>query len=351
MAGQENIRKNRLIMWYSAFRGFYDRRRPEDYDFISRFLFSARSVILVISAQAAIISGILSYIYGAFSVQRFILVFFGFLIAHALSNLSNDYFGYVRGDDTPDSPRRMYTIHPIADNILSREEARLSIVLLLLAGLAIAGALTYMSGIYTLAFLAAGLALLFLYDAAPKPLKYYGLGEVASFLAWGPVMVSGGVYAITGHFFYQSVLVGTPYGLGVMSILWGKHVDQEEYDRSRKIRTMPVLLGGRRALYAGAAIIVAMYIVPVVEILLGTLPITSIIIFANLPLLIYAVRVFRSPRPERPPEGFVGWPLWYHRAALRHNRRYGWLYILALLVPALLAAATGNHAMAAHLFL
>ncbi|WP_075057554.1 hypothetical protein [Thermogymnomonas acidicola] len=116
---------------------------------------------------------------------------------------------------------------------------------------------------------------------------------------------------------------------------------------------MPVLLGGRRALYAGgAAIIVAMYIVPVVEILLGTLPITSIIIFANLPLLIYAVRVFRSPRPERPPEGFVGWPpLWYHRAALRHNRRYGWLYILALLVPALLAAATGNHAMAAHLFL
>ncbi|WP_075057553.1 hypothetical protein [Thermogymnomonas acidicola] len=102
MAGQENIRKNRLIMWYSAFRGgFYDRRRPEDYDFISRFLFSARSVILVISAQAAIISGILSYIYGAFSVQRFILVFFGFLIAHALSNLSNDYFGYVRGGRHP----------------------------------------------------------------------------------------------------------------------------------------------------------------------------------------------------------------------------------------------------------
>ena len=30
------------------------------------------------------------------------------------------------------------------------------------------------------------------------------------------------------------------------------------------------------------------------------------------------------------PAGYVGWPLWFHRACLVHNRRFGWLYIAGL---------------------
>ena len=33
-----------------------------------------------------------------------------------ISNLSNDYFGYKRGHDTPDSPRMRYTVHPLASD-------------------------------------------------------------------------------------------------------------------------------------------------------------------------------------------------------------------------------------------
>ena len=28
--------------------------------------------------------------------------------------------------------------------------------------------------------------------------------------------------------------------------------------------------------------------------------------------------------------GYVGWPLWYHRVCLEHNRLFGWSYILGL---------------------
>jgi 1,4-dihydroxy-2-naphthoate octaprenyltransferase len=38
----------------------------------------------------------------------------------------------------------------------------------------------------------------------------------------------------------------------------------------------------------------------------------------------------RRPRPAAPPEGYVGWPLWYHRTCLVHNRLFGWIYILGL---------------------
>jgi len=42
-----------------------------------------------------------------------------------ISNLSNDYFGYKRGHDTPDSPRMRYTVHPLASGVLVWPAVRL----------------------------------------------------------------------------------------------------------------------------------------------------------------------------------------------------------------------------------
>ena len=94
-------------LWLGAFTGFY-RPSAEEVrllDPVSKFLYAARSVILVISAQAAIIAGLLAAAERRFHWLEFVLVLLGFIAAHMISNLSNDYFGYKRGHDTPDSPR------------------------------------------------------------------------------------------------------------------------------------------------------------------------------------------------------------------------------------------------------
>ena len=72
-----------------------------------------------------------------------------------------------------------------------------------------------------------------LYDAAPIPLKSVGLGEPAVFLVWGPLMVGGGYAMITGHLSAEAFWVSIPYGLGVMSILVGKHIDQRDFDAGK----------------------------------------------------------------------------------------------------------------------
>ena len=41
------------------------------------------------------------------------------------------------------------------------------------------------------------------------------------------------------------------------------------------------------------------------------------------------------PAPAEPPAGYVGWPLWYHRVCLVHNRAFGWLYVAGLGLGAL----------------
>ena len=92
-----------------------------------------------------------------------------------------------------------------------------------------------------------GALLLWAYDAAPRALKELGLGEVAAFVVWGPLMVAGGYFVLSGIFSAGALLASVPYGLGVMSILVGKHIDQRQFDASKHQRTLPVVLGEGRA--------------------------------------------------------------------------------------------------------
>ncbi len=94
----------KLYHWWKALTGFYKPvfQDVSELDKVSLFLYAARSVILVISAQAAIIAGLLAADVGQFGWSNFIGVLIGFVVAHMISNLSNDYFGFRHGHDTPE---------------------------------------------------------------------------------------------------------------------------------------------------------------------------------------------------------------------------------------------------------
>jgi 1,4-dihydroxy-2-naphthoate octaprenyltransferase len=341
MAGtMEQARPRGVRLWLRAFVGFYPPRDESAWtlDPIAKFLFSARSVILVISAQAAIIAGLLAAADGRFNPTAFVLVLIGFVTAHAISNLSNDYFGYKRGHDTADSPRMRYTMHPIASGVLDTRTLAVGLGILAAIGTAIVLYFWLTRGPVALGFALAGLALLYLYDAAPTPLKSLGLGEVAAFFVWGPLMIGGGYFVISGRVSVDAFLVSIPYGLGVMSILIGKHIDQAGFDRSHHQQTLPVLLGDARARAANRAVVAAMYVIIAVLIITGRVTPFAVLAFLALPRAWRALSVMAQPRPDTPPPDYVGWPLWFHRVCLIHNRLFGWLYIAGLALGALLPA-------------
>lgn len=327
-------------LWLRAFVGFYPPRdeSARGLDPVAKFLFSARSVILVISAQAAVIAGLLALRGRLFDPWAFVLVLIGFVTAHMISNLSNDYFGYVRGHDTPESPRRRYTMHPIASGLLDARTLGIGLAILATIGLAIMVYFWIARGPVALLFALAGLALLYLYDAAPRPLKSLGLGEIAAFLVWGPLMVGGGYFAITGHLSTNAFLASIPYGLGVMSILMGKHIDQAGFDRKHGHRTLPVILGDRGARSLNRLIVSGMYVVVGVLVAFERVTPFAAVVVVALPQALRALSVMSRPRPSEPPPGYVGWPLWYHRVCLAHNRLFGWVYIAGLAIGALAAS-------------
>lgn len=93
-------------------------------------------------------------------------------------------------------------------------------------------------------------------------------------------------------------------------------------------RMLPVLLGEHRARTLDRAAIVAMYVVVAIAVAVGAVtPFALLVLFAA-PRALSAVRVMSVPAPDEPPAGYVGWPLWYHRVCLVHNRAFGWLYVL-----------------------
>jgi 1,4-dihydroxy-2-naphthoate polyprenyltransferase len=322
--------------WVGAFTGFYPAQADEfgHLDPVTRFLYAARSVILVISAQSAVMAGLLAATHRRFEVVPFVLVFVGYLVLHAVSNLSNDFFGYRRGHDTPDSPRRRYTLHPIASGAVSVRLLAGGLVVLGVVSVAIAAYFIALRGLPALWLTLAGALALYAYDAAPRALKELGLGELAAFAVWGPLMIGGGYFVITGKWSGEAFAASVPPGLGVMSILVGKHVDQRFFDTEHKQRTLPVLLGERAARGFNQASVIGMYAVTVLAVALGSLSPFTLLIFLAAPRALKAVRVMARPAPSEPPAGYVGWPLWYHRVCLVHNRAFGWLYIVGLAVGA-----------------
>lgn len=322
--------------WAHAFTGFYPPLAEDlvDLDPIARFLYSARSVILVISFQAALLAGLLALTDRRFELIPFTLVVVGYVVLHAISNLSNDYFGARRGHDTDDSPRRRYTVHPVLSGAVSSRLLVRGLLVLALVAIAIGVYFIMLRGLTAGLLVAAGALLLWAYDAAPRALKELGLGELAAFVVWGPLMVAGGYYVISGSFSGDALLASIPYGLGVMSILVGKHIDQRKFDDSHHQRTLPVLLGESNARALDRAAIIGMYVVVVAGIVMGELTPFALLTMVAAPRALRAVRVLSAPAPSQPPAGYVGWPLWYHRVCLVHNRAFGWLYILGLAVGA-----------------
>ncbi|MCC7195684.1 MAG: prenyltransferase [Gemmatimonadaceae bacterium] len=323
--------------WARAFTGFYPPLAEDmaRLDPVARFLYAARSVILVISFQAALVAGLLALGDREFEVEPFLLVLVGYVTLHAISNLSNDYFGARRGHDTADSPRRRYTVHPITSGAVSARLLLTGLTALVAVAAAIGVYFIMLRGWAAAALVAIGALLLWSYDAAPRALKELGLGEAAAFVVWGPLMIAGGYYVITGRYSGAAMLASLPYGLGVMSILVGKHVDQRDFDSRKHQRTLPVVLGERAARTLNRGAVIAMYAVIAAGVALRALSPFTLLVALALPRAARAVRVMSEPAPNTPPPGYVGWPLWYHRVCLVHNRMFGWLYLAGLALGAI----------------
>ena len=111
-------------------------------------------------------------------------------------------------------------------------------------------------------------------------------------------MVGGTYYTAVGHLPAAIVLASIPYALLCTAVLMGKHIDKIAWDTPDGTRTIPVVIGERRARQATLAMMVAFYPLVVVLVILGTTPIASLVCLFGVTRLVKIWGPFSRPKPD-----------------------------------------------------
>jgi 1,4-dihydroxy-2-naphthoate octaprenyltransferase len=171
------------------------------------------------------------------------------------------------------------------------------------------------------------------------PLKYIGLGELSVLIVWGPLMIGGGYYVITNEWNIDIILMSFIYSLGATSVLFGKHIDKYEDDKSKGIRTFPVIISKRNARILNIIIMALQYILTIYLVLIGFFKFTMLVVLIGLYWFFKNVlKVYLSEKPKERPSNYPDsvWPLWYVAFAFDHNKKFGYLFLIGLLLEMVL---------------
>lgn len=329
-----------VTMWSRALRVIPRISKDEwnHLDVISKWLISTRAAVLIMTFISGAIAGLLAILAGQFNFGLWLLMTIGLIMAHATNNLLNDYTDYVRGVDRDNYYRAQYGPQPLEHGLMTKKQLLTYAVLTGLIALACGLVLVYLRGPLVLLLLGLGAFFVLLYT---WPLKYIGLGEIAVLIVWGPLMIGGGYFVVSGHWDWNAVLAGLPYALGVTTVIFGKHIDKYQEDKAKGIHTLPVILGERTSRYLAIGMMVLMYLSVAYLVLIGYFQWIMLVVFFALNLLRKVLPQFLKPKPAGPPEGYPRdtWPLWFVSFAFVHNRRFGLLFLLGLIGEVILRLA------------
>lgn len=224
----------------------------------------------------------------SFSWGVFGLCALGAVLLHLCGNTFNDYFDWKSGTDEANTEyflpfsggSRSIELGLISEKGL----LRLS-VLLLLGAIGVGAVVLYFSGPMLLLFGAAGAAAGFFYTAPPiRLVARRGLGELTIFLAFGPLLTAGTVFALTRTVSIADFVVGIPLGLLTTAILWiNEFPDAPSDEKTGKI-TLVVVLGKERARVGYVMLLGAAFGAVGAMVALKMIPVLALIALLAVPL-------------------------------------------------------------------
>lgn len=330
-----------ISMWKKALQIIpsVDKEEWDSLDLVSRWLIATRAAVLVMTFISAALAGLFALRDGTFNILAWLALALGLIFSHATNNLFNDYTDFVRGIDNDNYFRTMYGPQPVAHGLLSKTQlllyAGITGLIALVFGIALMASNHWDTNILILLGLGAFFVLFYTW-----PLKYIALGEIAVLLVWGPLMIGGGYYVLTGNWDWNVIWASLPYVLGVTTVIFGKHIDKIEIDRDKGVHTLPVVIGEKASRYAVLGMMVLSYLL--VFFLIGIKYFTPVML-----LILLAIPTFRQtfpeflkPKPKEKPADFPagngGWPLYFAAISFINNRAFGGYFMVGLLLDVLL---------------
>jgi 1,4-dihydroxy-2-naphthoate octaprenyltransferase len=210
--------------------------------------------------------------------------------------MTNDWFDVIHGVDE-NAPTSKYRPHPLLFGEIDKNKYKLAIVILYSLGLIIGLFLTYLRGILVLIFSALGVFFGVFYTADPLKLKHHAVGEICVFLSFGPLMVGGAYYAISGTFSWKPIFASIPIGLLVSLVLLANNLRDKEFDRKLGISTLATGINESQGMKYYKAILFSSYLITVLLILVRVFSPFALLSFLTIKEALNIVAIFNEKVP------------------------------------------------------
>lgn len=245
---------------------------------------------------------------GVFHWWYFLLTLIGIVCVNAGLNMSNDYFDHLYGNDEINRELTPFSggSRTIQEGILSAKQVLAWSLFFFLISIVIGLYLTLTRGWVVLWLGVAGVFIAFFTSAPPFRLNYlgHGLGELATFIGSGPLIVVGSYYVQAQRVTWEALWASIPMGLLGAALIWINEFPDYEADKAAGKNTLVVLLGRPRAVWGYVTLLVAVYVVVVVGACLGFFPYAALLVLLTMPLAYKGIRgvvQFHSDTPRLIP--------------------------------------------------
>lgn len=224
-------------------------------------------------------------------------LFPGILVAgvlfHTGANLVSDYFDFMRGVDRKGT---MGGSGILVDGLIPPRHIYWGGMLSFGIGTLIGLAMVSVRGWPLLLLGIVGFLGGFFYCGWPIEFKYRGLGEIGIFALFGPLMVVGSYYVLTGSFRWDVVAISFPVGLLVAAIVHANNLRDIAHDRTAGIATSSTTFGQGLAAAEYYFMLAAAYASVVVMIFARILPIWTLSVALSIPAALKVVKSIASAR-------------------------------------------------------
>ncbi len=298
---------------------------------ITKWLIATRSAVFIMTAISVCIGGLLAFKDGYFSWGLFLAIFFGLLFAHASNNLINDLVDYSKGIDKDNYYRSKYGPQPLEHGLMTKKELLIYIATTLALAIGLGIFIFFQTNYISLILALIGLFFVLFYT---WPLKYIGLGEPAVLLIWGPLMIGGTYFVLSGNWNVDIIYISLAYAIGPTSVLFGKHTDKLAEDKLKKVYTLPVILKEKLARYTNIGLWISQYLLVIGLVVTQILSPFILLTLLAIPKFIQSAKIYASARPTDKPESLPEgiWPLYLSAYAFIYNKHFGSLFLLGLLL-------------------
>ena len=233
--------------------------------FFRAYISSSRPATLLLAVACALLGNALALFTGVFSVGIFVFTLLTSMWLQILSNLANDYGDYQKGTDRVGL--RIGPVRALQKGEITAQHLKGMIAFSIALTIIFGGVLLYLAlssneVVYVVAFLFLGIASIWAaikYTAGKNPYGYRGLGDLFTFIFFGPVGIVGGYFLQVNHIDFIPWLPGIGFGVLTIMVINVNNMRDTKNDQLAGKVTIPIILGEKGAKHYHALLTVVTF--------------------------------------------------------------------------------------------